>query len=131
MHALLFGASVHLDVLRSPRSSLNNPIRLFHKVQTIRLMNAELKSTTKTLRSLDEVILAVLALGTNEVETMGRNMKEEVQSPFNSPLSSSQWLDVYGSIVHVPVHTTAMRSLVSRRGGLQNIELDSLAEVLS
>jgi hypothetical protein len=131
MHALLFGASVHLDVLRSPRSSLNNPIRLFHKVQTIRLMNAELKSTTKTLRSLDEVILAVLALGTNEVETMGRNMKEEVQSPFNSPLSSSQWLDVYGSIVHVPVHTTALRSLVNRRGGLQNIQLDSLAEVLS
>jgi hypothetical protein len=58
-------------------------------------------------------------------------MKEKVRSPFNSPLSSSQWLDVYGSIVHVPVHTTAMRSLVNRRGGLQNIQLDSLAEVLS
>jgi hypothetical protein len=131
MHALLFGASVHLDVLQSPRPLLNNPIRLFHKVQTMRLMSEELKSTEKTLGSLDEVILAVLALGTNEFETIGKNMKEKVRSPFNSPLSSSQWLDVYGSIVHVPVHTTASRSLVNRRGGLQNIQLDSLAEVLS
>ena len=130
MHALLFGASVHLDVLQSPRPLLNNPIRLFHKVQTMRLMNEELKSTEKTLGSL-EVILAVLALGTNEFETMGKNVKEKVRSPFNSPLSSSQWLDVYGSIVHVLVHTTALRSLVNRRGGLQNIQLDSLAEVLS
>jgi hypothetical protein len=97
----------------------------------MRLMKEELKCTGQTLGSLDEVILAVLALGTNEVETMGVNMKQKVRLPFNSPLSSSQWLDVYGNIVPVPVHTTAMRSLVSRQGGLQNIQLDGLAEVLS
>jgi hypothetical protein len=129
MHSLLFGAAVHLDLMRSPQSSLNNPIRLFHKVQTMQLMNEELKNAEKT--PLDGVILAVLCLGTNEVETMGNNMKEKIRSPFNPPLSSSQWLDVYGRVVHVPVHTTAMHSLVSRRGGLEKVQLDGLAEVLS
>lgn len=96
MHALLFGAAVHMDVLRSPRVSLDNPIRLFHKVQTMRLLNEELRSPEKT--PLDDVILAVLALGTNEVETMANNIQEKAQSPFNSPLTSAQWLDVYGSV---------------------------------
>jgi hypothetical protein len=80
---------------------------------------------------MDDVILAVLALGTNEVETMTKNMEYQARSPFNSPLSSAQWLDIYGSMSGVPEHVTAMRSLVGRRGGLENIELDGLAEILS
>lgn len=129
MHALLFGASIHLDVLRSPRSGLDNPIRLFHKIQTIRLMNEELKNPGKM--SLDELILTVLVLGTNEVETMENSIKRKVPSPFISPLSSVQWLDIYGSMAHVPMHTIAMRTLVARRGGLDNIQLEGLAKVLS
>ena len=85
-----------MDVLRSPRVSLDNPIRLFHKVQTMRLLNEELRSPEKT--PLDDVILAVLALGTNEVETMANNIQEKARSPFKSPLTSMQWLDVYGSV---------------------------------
>jgi hypothetical protein len=128
MHAMLFGAAVHMDVLRSPRLSLDNPIRLFHKVQTMRLLKEELKSSAQT--ALDGVILAVLALGTNEVETIANHMKEKPQSPFNSPLASIQWLDIYGTITHMPQHTVPLRSLVARRGGLENIELEGLAEVL-
>ena len=56
----------------------------------------ELRSPKKT--PLDDVILAVLALGTNEVETMAINIQEKTRSPFNSPLTSTQWLDVYGSV---------------------------------
>jgi hypothetical protein len=76
--------------------SLDNPIRLFHKVQTMRLLKEELKSPDKI--PLDDIILAVLSLGTNEVETMMNHAKEPIYSPFNSPLASIQWLDVYGSI---------------------------------
>jgi hypothetical protein len=97
MHALLFGASVHLDVLQSPRPLLNNPIRLFHKVQTMRLMNEELKSTEKTLGSLDEVILAVLALRTNEFETIGKNMKEKVRSHSTRPFLALSGLMFMGA----------------------------------
>jgi hypothetical protein len=126
---MMFGAAVHMDVLRRPRINLDNPIRLFHKVHTMKLLKEELQSPDKVL--LDDVILAVLALGTNEVETMVNNMRYQPRSPFNSPLRSAQWLDVYGSMSGVPEHVTAMRSLVARRGGLENIELDGLAEILS
>lgn len=129
MHAMIFGAAVHMDVLRRPRINLDNPIRLFHKVQTMNLLKEELRRPEKM--PLDDVILAVLALGTNEVETMTKNMEYQARSPFNSPLSSAQWLDIYGSMSGVPEHVTAMRSLVGRRGGLENIELDGLAEILS
>lgn len=129
MHALLFGAAVHLDVLRRPRINLDNPIRLYHKVQTMRLLEAELRRPDKM--PLDDVILAVLALGTNEVETMVNNARYQARSPFNSPMSSAQWLDVYGSMNSVPAHVFAMRSLVRRRGGLEKIELHGLAAILS
>jgi hypothetical protein len=129
MHAMIFGAAVHMDVLRRPRINLENPIRLFHKVQTMKLLKEELQRPEKM--PLDDVILAVLALGTNEVETMTNNMGYQARSPFNSPLYSAQWLDIYGSMSSVPEHVTAMRSLVGRRGGLENVELDGLAEILS
>jgi hypothetical protein len=80
---------------------------------------------------MDDVILAVLALGTNEVETMVNNARYQARSPFNSPMSSAQWLDVYGSMTSVPAHVFAMRSLVRRRGGLEKIELHGLAAILS
>ena len=118
-----------MDVSRSPRLSLDNPLRLYHKVQTMRLLKEELKSPEKT--PLDEVLLAVLCLATNEVETIVNNIKQKIRSPFNSPLTSAQWLDVYGSITHIHAHTLAMRSLVARRGGLEKIELEGLAEILS
>jgi hypothetical protein len=95
----------------------------------MKLLKEELRSPEKM--PLDDVILAVLALGTNEVETMTNNMRYQARSPFDSPLHSAQWFDIYGSMSGVPEHVTAMRSLVGRRGGLENIELDGLAEILS
>lgn len=127
MHAMLFGAQAHMDVLRGPRLRVDSSIRLFHKLQTMRLLNEELRNPEKI--PLDDIILAILTLSANEVETT--NAIEKEPSPFNSPLASSQWLDVYGSMSHLAAHTTAMRSLVARRGGLENIELEGLAEVLS
>jgi hypothetical protein len=129
MHALLFGAAVHMDILRRPRINLDNPIRLYHKVQTMKLLKEGLRRPEKM--PLDDVILSILALGTNEVETMVKNTSHQTRSPFNSPLSSAQWLDVYGSMSSVPAHVIAMRSLVGRRGGLESIKLHGLAEVLS
>ncbi|KUJ19512.1 uncharacterized protein LY89DRAFT_780437 [Mollisia scopiformis] len=130
MHAMLFGAQVHLDVLRSPRLSLDNPVRLYHKVQTVRLLKDELKHPENI--PIDDIILAILTLSANEVETVANNaVEDKVRSPFNSPLANTQWLDVYGSITHLAAHTTAMRTLVARRGGLEKIELEGLAEVLS
>jgi hypothetical protein len=95
----------------------------------MKLLKEELRNPEKM--PLDDVILSALALGTNEVETMVNNTRYQARSPFNSPLSSAQWLDVYGSMSSVPTHAIAMRSLVGRRGGLEHIELHGLAEILS
>ncbi|RFU31449.1 hypothetical protein B7463_g4899, partial [Scytalidium lignicola] len=129
MHAMLFGAAVHRDVLRSPKASLNNPIRLFHKVQTMKLLKEELKHSDKS--SLDDLLLSVLTLGCNEVELVANIRGAALRRPFNSPMTSTQWLDVYGSISHIPAHTTAMRSLVDKKGGLEKVELNGLAEVIA
>lgn len=59
------------------------------------------------------------------------NTRNKITSPFNPPLPSLQWLDVYGSIIHIKEHTIALRDLVIRKGGLEQIELEGLAEVLS
>lgn len=125
---MLFGAAVHKDVLRSPKQSLNNPIRLYHKVQTMKLLKEELKHPETA--SLDDMLLSILTLGCNEVELIVNVKGITLKSPFNSPMTSTQWLDVYGSISHVPAHTVAMRSLVEKRGGLEGIELNGLAEVI-
>jgi len=129
MHSMLFGAQVHLDVLRGPNMNVDNPIRLYHKIQTMRLLKQELENP-ENMR-LDDVILVILALSANEIETVANNIKDKIPSPFNSPLTSVQWLDVYGSISHIKAHVIAMRTLIDQRGGLESIKLDGLAEVVA
>jgi uncharacterized membrane protein len=126
---MLYGAQVHLDVLRGPQMKVDNPVRLYHKIQTMRLLQEELKRPEKM--HVDDLLLAILALSANEIETIANNIKEKkIQSPFNSPLTSIQWLDVYGSISHIEAHVLAMRNLIDQRGGLEKIELEGLAEVI-
>jgi uncharacterized membrane protein len=108
---------------------VDNPVRLYHKIQTMRLLQEELKRPEKM--RVDDLLLAILALSANEIETIANNIKEKkIQSPFNSPLTSIQWLDVYGSISHIEAHVLAMRNLIDQRGGLEKIELEGLAEVI-
>lgn len=109
--------------------NIDNPIRLYHKIQTMRLLKEELERPERIC--LDDLILVILALSANEIETVANNIKEKIPSPFNSPLTSVQWLDVYGSISHIKAHVLAMRNLIDQRGGLESIELNGLAEVVA
>lgn len=54
----------------------------------------------------------------------------EYKSPFQSPLRSLQWLNVYGSVNFVGTHIKAIRDMVALRGGLGRLELFGLAETL-
>lgn len=110
--------------------NIDNPVRLYHKVQTMRLLKEELANPDKA--NLDDIILCILALSANEIETIAIHIKEKkIQNPFNSPLKSVQWLDVYGSIAHIKAHVVAMRALIDQRGGLEAIKLEGLAEVVA
>lgn len=120
-----------MDVVHFPNINLDNPIRLYHKVQVLNLLRGELDLPAAAQAPLENLILAVLCLTSNEIETMVLNTRNKITSPFNPPLPSLQWLDVYGSIIHIKEHTLALRDLVNRKGGLEHIELEGLAEVLS
>jgi hypothetical protein len=126
---MLFGGVVHLDFLKTPQMSIDNPIRLHHKVQTIQLLQDELKNPGKT--PLDDIIMTALALAVNEVETVANGINQKIWSPFNPPLSHVQWINIYGSMFYVTSHEKAIVNLVTRRGGLEKIEVEGLAEILS
>jgi hypothetical protein len=77
----------------------------------------------------DEMILCVLCMATNKLENP---LWEDItDSPFNAPLRSLQWLDVYGRLSPHPVHQAGLRQLVSLRGGLEKLGLPGLATVIS
>lgn len=79
------------------------------------------------MASRDEVILAILILASHEAI----NRPAGKDNPFNSPLKNAQWLNIYSAVSHVREHMDAVLSLVTRRGGLENIKLFGLADVIS
>jgi hypothetical protein len=130
MYALLYGASVHLEILRSPITGVPELRHLIYKGETIRLLKEQLDTSDGS--TLDDMILTTLCLGSNEIETMRNCISEKgSRSPFRSPLVRAQWLDVYGLMSHVTTHVSAMRALVTLRGGLDKIELEGLAEIIA
>jgi hypothetical protein len=75
----------------------------------------------------DAAILSVLCLANNESPAW----KERKESPFQAPLRSLQWLDVYGSLSPNPTHQAGLAQLVYLKGGLDKIELPALAAIVS
>jgi hypothetical protein len=77
----------------------------------------------------DEFILCVLCMAMNKSDNS--SLEEITESPFNAPLRSLQWLDVYGSLSPHSVHQAGLRQLVSLRGGLEKLGLPGLATVIA
>lgn len=75
----------------------------------------------------DEVILAILVLSSHET----LDQSKVRQNPFNSPLKSAQWLNIYGNITYVPEHMQAVLDIINLRGGLEKLELHGLAETIA
>jgi len=124
-HALAFAGSIHLDYLRSSKIYPNKPLSLSHKLVVIQKVNECLSDPN--VASRDEVILAILILASHEA----MNMSAGKQNPFNSPLKTAQWLNIYSTITYVPEHMEAVLRLVTLRGGLENIKMFGLAEVIA
>jgi hypothetical protein len=124
-HALVFAGSIHLDFLRTSKIFPNSPQALSHKLKVIQKLREIMNDPEEAHR--DEVILAILVLSSHEAMIPikpGGN-------PFNSPLKSAQWLNIYGNIIYVPEHMKAVLDLINMRGGLDRLELHGLAEVIA
>lgn len=123
-HALIYSGSNHLDYMRHSAIYPNAPKPLSHKLIVIQKLNAALSDPNLALR--DEVILAILILASQEVFID----KKGKRNPFNSPLQSLGWLNVYGNFKFVPQHTKAVADIIIMRGGLEALELHGLAEII-
>lgn len=121
-HALVFAGSVHLDFLRYGKIYPNKPLALSHKLSVIQALKQIMQNPEKAA-AIDEVILSVSVLSSHEVLA---TPSESQWSPWNSPLKTLTWLDVYGNFSYVPEHSKAVMDLVVIRGGLEKIKLYGL-----
>lgn len=101
----------------------NAPEPLSHKLIVIQKLNQVLPDPRQALR--DEIILAILILASEVFISKSRN-----SSPFNSPLRSLRWLNMYGNHKPVPQHAKAIADIITMRGGLETLELYGLAEII-
>jgi hypothetical protein len=125
-HAMLFMASIHYEYLRSSKIDPHAPLPLSHKVVAIQKLSEYLSDGRDTAK--EEVILTILLLAAHE--NIGA-VAEETMKPFNTPLETSQWLNIYGNNTFVPEHMKAVLDLIALRGGIENLKLHGQAENLA
>lgn len=75
----------------------------------------------------DNMILNVLILAAADGEVVSASA---CNSPFNAPLRSLQWLDIYSSVSTKEIHLRGLIQLIRLRGGVERIQLPALAAVL-
>jgi hypothetical protein len=80
----------------------------------------------------DTIALSVLILA--ELATSEEHALEIIlcrDSPFDPPLQSLQWLDVYSSLPPNPIHVEGLIRIIKLKGGLESIKLPCLAAIMS
>jgi hypothetical protein len=97
------------------------------EMETTKMINKAIQDPARAVS--DAVILSVLCMATNRPDESVWH--ENVRSPFQPPLRSLQWLDIYGSLSPNLVHVNGLRQLVALRGGLESIDLPGLASMIS
>lgn len=97
------------------------------ELETIQMINTALQDPAKS--TSDAVILSVVCMATNLAVDLSDN--EPKRSPFQAPLLSLQWLDVYGRLSPNPVHQVGLIQLLMMKGGLHSLRLKGLAAIIS
>ena len=110
--------------MRRSEIFFNSPLALSHKLIAIQKIKEAIPSGDEISR--DEVILAILILASHDIVNVTKR-----REPFNSPLQHLSWLNVYGNITQVPEHLKAIMDLISLRGGIENLKLNGLAEIIA
>jgi hypothetical protein len=97
------------------------------EADSIRRINLAIRDPSEAFT--DALVLCVLCMANNKNEPpLG---PDDMESPFQSPLRSLQWLDVYGRLKPHPVHQNGLVQLVQLKGGLKKIKLPGLAGVIA
>lgn len=128
--SLLFGAYSHKRTQWVTKrlghfDSLDHRQLIIAEAESITRINSALQDPSKAIS--DATILSVLRLASN---TSPPEPRPKV-SPFQSPLRSLQWLDIYGSLSANTLHKNGLTRMIQLRGGLYKIRLPGLAAVIS
>jgi hypothetical protein len=130
--AMLFGSYSHRRIMwlqkkQSDFSADDEKQMSICEADSITRINRAIQSPSEAIT--DAIILCVLCMANNKNEPpLGPDF---LGSPFQSPLRSLQWLDVYGRLKPHPIHQAGLVQLVYLKGGLQTIKLPGLAGVIS
>jgi hypothetical protein len=129
--AMLFGSYSHRRVMwqmkrQSYFSTDDERNMAICESDSIKRINLAIQNPREA--ATDSIILSVLCLATNRERPIGDHFQK---SPFQSPLRSLQWLDVYGRLSSNPVHQAGLVQLVQLKGGLEKIEIPGLAGVIA
>lgn len=123
-NAILVACSLERDFLRNSTVEIESSFILSKKLLVIQKLNEFISDPKNAAR--DEVLLTILILASHEAV----DAKEEPNKPFNSPLKTMQWLNMYGNCTYAPTHMKALYDIVNSRGGLEVIKLPCMAEMI-
>jgi hypothetical protein len=113
--------------LENTSSAQDTRMRDFCEMESIKMINKAIQDSYRS--TCDAVILSVLSMANNVADDPV--YREVKRSPFQAPLLSLQWLDVYGRVSANPVHQVGLIRLITMRGGLHSLKLKGLAAIIS
>lgn len=96
------------------------------ELESIKEVNKEIQTPSRAVS--DGIILSVASLANHTGDELIWEVK---QSPFQPPLQSLQWLDIYGSLLPNHVHLNGLGQLIKLKEGPKKTTLRGLAPILS
>jgi hypothetical protein len=123
-YSFVFAISNHYDYVHREATSSTALMRLSYKTESIKLVNQMLSNLDKEVP--DELLAAVLVLA-----SQGPRINAGKVSRFQSPLATAQCLDHQGNLSFEPEHVRGMITLVQLKGGLHNIKMRGIADIIA
>jgi hypothetical protein len=105
---------------------LNRQILRISELESIKEVNKAIQSPSRAVS--DAVILSVASLANHSGD---ESVWDTKPSPFESPLRSLQWLDIYGSLLPNHVHLNGLVQIIKLKEGPGKTSLLGLAAILS
>ncbi|KAK3649660.1 hypothetical protein LTR56_006843 [Elasticomyces elasticus] len=127
-HAFHFACAVHSDLLHDQVSKSGSQQVIAHKTAAIGLLKRNLMHLDRS-DTLDAAVLTVLALASNELDPL--RLHSLAQLPFEPHMPTASWVSVYGRLETVKTHSNALSLLVDSVGGLPNLTLPGLANMIT
>jgi len=126
-HAFIYATTLHLLCAYDGQELIESGplMRLSHKIETIKLVNEQLRSLDGP--ASDALVLAVVILAIHG----SRDEKEYPKVHPPSPLAFAQNLHVYGNMVADEQHTQAILLLIKQKGGLEAFEVFGMADTMA